>query len=553
MEANRPLPYRGWEPILIRTKGRLFEADIGGDRLVAAAPSSGYAYDPAGQNRGFEIQVFRISTGELKDTLSLPGPQKVLGFSSDTHYAWIGLDEGSTQIARLNLDTRAMDRQISILPSGVSGDVRCRQYPADPDIVLVSAKLAWWPSYAYAAGRLIADMPSLNRPVDIDDRGRVVFGSPGGYRACELNASSGLTNCEPIAARGDAFIKDRAINGQGVVDVRSGQLIAPFVPPCGKAAYLPESRRILACEWLYDGVSYAGVGKLNANGMQLGYVSDLNVTTVQLRAPDWLLAYAEHSYLLCSQCEPEYGILAAQLPHFRPAPSFSESAVVHAATGEVGAIAAGEIVSIFGQNLGPDTPSGPLLEDGLLLSTEIERTQVFFNGTPAAILYADAGQINAVAPEAVRDGDPISVQVTRYGIPSERAPLRGSAFSPGLFAYNLDGKRYAVAHTMDGVLQSPAAPLARGRSTTFWATGAGLPAGAQANSVVARAQQLSVSPILTLGGAQAKMLYAGSSPGATAGLTQLNVEIPADCPVGTVEAVISVGGKSRGGVWVVVQ
>jgi uncharacterized protein (TIGR03437 family) len=169
-------------------------------------------------------------------------------------------------------------------------------------------------------------------------------------------------------------------------------------------------------------------------------------------------------------CGAEYGIVVGEHPQLGPAPSFSQGGVVQAATGTAGAIAAGEIVSLF-----------------------------------------------------------------------------------GLFTYAVSGKSYTLANRSDGGLQGPTAPLARGSAATFWATGVGLPAGAEGNAVGVRPQQLDVTPVLTLGGVQARILYAGPSVGATVGLTQLNVEIPSGCPAGTVEAVLSIGGERQAGVWVVLQ
>jgi uncharacterized protein (TIGR03437 family) len=85
-------------------------------------------------------------------------------------------------------------------------------------------------------------------------------------------------------------------------------------------------------------------------------------------------------------------------------------------------------------------------------------------------------------------------------------------------------------------------------------TGVGLPAGETSVALAGRPVEVPVRPSITIGGRPAEVLYAGVSPGLTAGLIQLNVLIPPDAPAGgAIEAVITAGGRSQGGVWVAIQ
>jgi uncharacterized protein (TIGR03437 family) len=52
----------------------------------------------------------------------------------------------------------------------------------------------------------------------------------------------------------------------------------------------------------------------------------------------------------------------------------------------------GEIVSIFGSNLGPPLPAGAILDSNPLVSKQTANTQVLFDGVPAAMVYASANQ-----------------------------------------------------------------------------------------------------------------------------------------------------------------
>jgi uncharacterized protein (TIGR03437 family) len=248
------------------------------------------------------------------------------------------------------------------------------------------------------------------------------------------------------------------------------------------------------------------------------------------------------------------GILVGEIPQLGPAPAFLARDVVNAASGDPATLAPGEIVSIYGENLGPALGHGPVSEDGLLLAATVADVQVSFNGAPGAILYASSNLINVVVPETVRNEDSVIMQVTRYEIPSVRVAVPVASYQPGLFAYSSEGKNYVAAVNSAGAVEAPTNPLTRGSVAVMFATGLDLPSGAAANSVPARAAPLPTLPTLTIGGTTANVIYAGAAPGETAGLAQINVEIPVDAPAGrAVEVILSIGGVSRGNVWVALQ
>ena len=64
-----------------------------------------------------------------------------------------------------------------------------------------------------------------------------------------------------------------------------------------------------------------------------------------------------------------------------------------------------------------------------------------------------------------------------------------------------------------------------------------------------------VQPIqVSIGGQPAHYTYAGEAPGLVAGMMQLNVQIPANAPSGTLSIQVSIGGNmSQNGVTVSVQ
>ena len=78
--------------------------------------------------------------------------------------------------------------------------------------------------------------------------------------------------------------------------------------------------------------------------------------------------------------------------------SASAPSTVNAATLQAGAISPGEILTVFGTNLGIAT--GRTLEFSSVrqISTDLAETQVWFDGSSGTMLYASSGLINVVAP-----------------------------------------------------------------------------------------------------------------------------------------------------------
>src|SRR5262249_19199451 len=81
-------------------------------------------------------------------------------------------------------------------------------------------------------------------------------------------------------------------------------------------------------------------------------------------------------------------------------PAFTAASVVNSASGAAGPVAPGEILVIYGSNLGPQLTTLVLDTDGRVAST-LGGTQVLFDGVPAPMIYTSAGQVSCVTPYAV--------------------------------------------------------------------------------------------------------------------------------------------------------
>ena len=78
-------------------------------------------------------------------------------------------------------------------------------------------------------------------------------------------------------------------------------------------------------------------------------------------------------------------------------PVIAAGGVRSAASFVGGPIAPGEIVTIFGFDLGPAAPAALVLDDRKIAASP-GATRVLFDGVGAPLLYSQSGQVNAVVP-----------------------------------------------------------------------------------------------------------------------------------------------------------
>jgi uncharacterized protein (TIGR03437 family) len=175
----------------------------------------------------------------------------------------------------------------------------------------------------------------------------------------------------------------------------------------------------------------------------------------------------------------------------------TEITVLNAASLQPGPVAPGELVSIFGEGIGPKAGASGVLSGAP--SETLAGMQVFFDGVPARLLYADAGQINAVAPSSLTGAGALWVETHRDGRRTGAAQVNRAVAVPALFRAVLN---------QNGSLNSESSPAARGQTALFYCTGAGY-----------EAVRLLVS------GLQAEVIEVTSAPG-TPGLIQVKARIP---------------------------
>lgn len=235
--------------------------------------------------------------------------------------------------------------------------------------------------------------------------------------------------------------------------------------------------------------------------------------------------------------DPDFNVYLADLPNaavrvLKPSPIANAASVLH------GPIAAGEMVTLHGLGLGPDT-----------LSTSDASTQIFFNGIAAQAIYSSATQVAAIVPSIT--GSTANVEVRYLGNTALSFSVPLLPFSPSLFTSDTTGRGLAAAIDQDGSYNSLTNSAVVGDRITLFATGDGL--AAQPNAAVT----------VTIGGVGAQVLHIGPAPGSP-GVTQIDVKIPMSALAATsfllgqnvhvpVPVLLQVGGvSSQPGVYITV-
>ena len=237
-----------------------------------------------------------------------------------------------------------------------------------------------------------------------------------------------------------------------------------------------------------------------------------------------------------------YGILSSVTGPATPA----VAAVAGAAGYRTDAVAPGEIVAVFGSNLGPVGPAGMQLDSTGSVATAIADTQVLFDGVAAPMVWASAGQVNAIVPFGV-SAQTTQVQVLYQGQISATFVMPVAPSAPGVFSLDGSGTGPGIMINQDGSVNSTDSPAPVGSVIVFYATGAGQQSPPGADGAVVGVDNLPV-PVLPvsvqIGGQPANVLYAGGAPGIVQGVMQVNVEIPVGTPAGAVPLVLQVGDRT---------
>jgi len=234
---------------------------------------------------------------------------------------------------------------------------------------------------------------------------------------------------------------------------------------------------------------------------------------------------------------PGYGVAFLRL---NAAPvTILPGGIVNGASFQSGPLAPGEIVTIFGHGMGPSTlqtmqsTASPGFVDNSLAGT-----RVWFDGTPAPVVYSYKDYVSAIVPYAVAGQGSTSVQVEYIGAFSPIVSMPVAATAPAIFTEPPEGTGAGAILDQNAALVTPANPASAGDWVTIFATGEGNADPEALDGRIAEGLASSNVPVtVTIGGLPAAVRYAGRVPGSVFGVLQVEAQIPvgvaarADVPV----------------------
>ena len=221
------------------------------------------------------------------------------------------------------------------------------------------------------------------------------------------------------------------------------------------------------------------------------------------------------------------------------APGFAPETTVNAANRIAGAIAPGELVSIYGLAMGPT--AAVTAPANAALPTTLGGVTVMFDGVAVPIAYASQYRVDVQAPFALVPGAQTSIQVTSGSNVSRAVQIPVTSSAPGIFTALPDGKGQVRAINQDGNANSVARGAPKGSIISVYASGLGAVTPAVAAGALPPTATLSTTVAgvaASIGGVPARVLFAGLAPGIP-GYYQLNIEVPMEARSGPQQLIIS--------------
>jgi uncharacterized protein (TIGR03437 family) len=244
-----------------------------------------------------------------------------------------------------------------------------------------------------------------------------------------------------------------------------------------------------------------------------------------------------------------------------PPPPIQLNAMVNAASNVAGAVSPGEIVTLYGSNIGPISPASFQVNPDGTYAKSLGGTRVLFDGVPAGLTYASAVQVNAVAPYGLAGRSTTQVQVEYQGVLSNAISVPVQAAHPGIFTVDASGLGGGAILNQDFSLNGGFNAAARGSYVMIYCTGGGVTNPPSVDATITPAAPplylLNTTPVsVTIGGvAVTPVSFSGAAPSQIAGLTQINAQVPAGVTPGTkVPVTVTIGTwQSQSGVTMAVK
>ncbi len=230
--------------------------------------------------------------------------------------------------------------------------------------------------------------------------------------------------------------------------------------------------------------------------------------------------------------------------------TLAENGVANAASYQTGRAAPGLLMTLFAGGLTVGEVIQGTLDASGRVATTLASTRVYFNGTPAPMIYVAPAQLAAVAPFALPAGRTVFVEAEHRGRLTDFVPLLVAPSSPGIFTLDASGRGPAAAINEDGNVNGAENAAGRGEIVAIYATGGGqtIPPALDGEISQPPLAELRGQVAVAVGGRAAEIHYAGPAPGLVAGVIQVNFRVPAEVtPATDVPLVLTVGGIPSAG------
>ena len=239
-----------------------------------------------------------------------------------------------------------------------------------------------------------------------------------------------------------------------------------------------------------------------------------------------------------------YGLLTSGGPGSGPP---QVTAVANGASFLANAVSPGEVLAVFGANLGPAQLTNMQMTAGGQVTNTLASTQILFDGISAPMLYTSGNQLGAIVPFGTA-GPTTRVVVLSQGQSSSPVTMPVLPATPAIFSLDGTGGGPGAILNQDGSLNSAANPAARGSIVVLYGTGAGQtnPGGEDGMVSVGSPLPTPILPVsIFIDGQPAEVLYAGAAPEMVQGVIQINARVPATASTGpTTTVIFTVGNYS---------
>jgi uncharacterized protein (TIGR03437 family) len=240
---------------------------------------------------------------------------------------------------------------------------------------------------------------------------------------------------------------------------------------------------------------------------------------------------------------------------------------VNTASATSGAVSPGEIVTLYGDGIGPSVNySMQSTTTPGFFDTTVGGYTITIDSVPSPILYLSLNVITVQVPYEVTLGNNKVVSVSN-GVTSSTGTVTITALAPGAFSLDGSGQGQAAALNVSAAnqamsLNGSTSPAKVGDTVIFYLTGEGDYAstifprtGLLVPTTINPLPQMTPLPAVTIGGQQATVSFAGPVVGSLLGILQINAVVPAGATTGlAVPVSISIGATPiQTGVTIVVK